>query len=305
MVKILKFSAVTAVVVVLLYGVSFFFSNSGLGPSSSSKVISGEPQSIGLDAISYDLTQESIPEVKASSYEVIDLSNNSVLLSRRADSSLLVASLTKLMTAWIVVNYGNLSDEYLISSDDTKSFSPSLGLVMGDKVLVSDLLNAMLVGSANDAALALSHYIEQKQNKTFPELMNSEAENLKLKDTRFSNPNGFDSDTNYSSSNDLNKLVNELRTKNIFSLTSRATNYSFSGSLKKVYKISATNQLLEKYPDLQAIKTGYTEQAQGSMINLLKTPDNDYLIIVLGSPNREDDTLKLREIILAKKFGNQ
>lgn len=305
MVKILKFSAVTVVVVVLLYVVSFFFSNSGLGPSSSSKVISGEPQAIGLDAISYDLTQQSIPEVKASSYEVIDLSNNSVLLSRRADSSLLVASLTKLMTAWIVVNYGNLSDEYLISSDDTKSFSPSLGLVVGDKVLVSDLLNAMLVGSANDAALALSHYIEQKQNKTFPELMNSEAENLKLKDTRFSNPNGFDSDTNYSSSNDLNKLVNELRTKNIFSLTSRATNYSFSGSFKKVYKISATNQLLEKYPDLEAIKTGYTEQAQGSMINLLKTPDKDYLIIVLGSPNREADTLKLREIILAKKFGNQ
>ena len=67
-----------------------------------------------------------------------------------------------------------------------------------------------------------------------------------------------------------------------------------------MYKISATNQLLEKYPDLEAIKTGYTEQAQGSMINLLKTPNTNYLIIVLGSPNREADTLKLREIILAK-----
>ncbi len=300
MVKALKFITATLVIVVLLYGISFLFSNAGLGPSSSSRVISGDPQVIELDATSYDLTQQSIPEVKASSYEVIDLSTNSVLLSKRADSSLLVASLTKLMTAWIVVNYGNLSDEYLITSADTKSFSPALGLSAGDKVLVSDLLNAMLVGSANDAALALSHYIEKKQSKTFPELMNSEAENLKLKDTRFSNPNGFDSDTNYSSSNDLNKLVNELRAKNIFSLTSRASSYSFSGSFKKVYKISATNQLLEKYPDLEAIKTGYTEQAQGSMINLLKTPNTNYLIIVLGSPNREADTLKLREIILAK-----
>lgn len=305
MVKALKLIALTLVIVVILYGVSFLFSNAGLGPSSGSKVISGESQVIELDSKSYDLTTKTIPEVRASSYEVIDLSNNSVLLSRRADSSLLVASLTKLMTAWIVVHYGDLSDEYLITPNDIKSYNPSLGLMAGDKVLVSDLLNAMLVGSANDAALALSHYIEQKQPQTFTELMNLEAKNLKLNDTRFSNPNGFDSDTNYSSSNDLYKLVSELRSKNIFYLTSRANNYSFSGSLKKVYKITATNQLVEKYTDLEAIKTGYTDQAKGSMINILKTTDKDYLIIVLGSPDREADTLKLREAILAKKFGNQ
>ncbi len=289
----------------LLYGVSFLFSNAGLSPSNESKTITGQIDEVKNKASSYILSNKDIPEVKAASYEVVDLSNNQVLLSKRPDSALLVASLTKLMTTWIVLNYGKLNDTYQITAQDVKSFSPSLGLVVGDKVLVSDLLNSMLIGSANDAALSLSHYVEKKQTKTFADLMNLEAQSLNLTDTRFSNPNGFDSDTNYSSSNDLKILFAKLNERHVFDSTSRATSYSFSGLLQKTYKISATNVLLAKYKDLYAVKTGFTNEAQGSMINLLKIGQKQYLIIVLGSPDREADTLELRQIILDSNLSNR
>jgi D-alanyl-D-alanine carboxypeptidase (penicillin-binding protein 5/6) len=289
----------------LFYVASFFFSNAGLSPSNQSTVISGTMQTTPSGSQNFLVSEENLPDIKANSFEVVDMNSNTVLISRRPNSSLLVASLTKLMTTWIVLNYGQLADTYEISEKDTKSFSPSLGLVKGDKVLVSDLLNAMLIGSANDAAISLSHYIEGKQNKSFIELMNSEVNTLKLEDTRFSNPNGFDSDTNYSSSNDLKQLVSLLLQRKVFDSTSRSTKYTFSGSFKKNYSISSTNELIAKYSDLYAIKTGFTPEAQGSMVNLLKLDRKEYLIIVLGSPNRESDTLKLRDLVINSKLGNR
>lgn len=303
--KITKYLGLVILIFIGLYGLSFLFSNAGLSPDDSSRIITGKLNDVDDKASSYKITESDIPNIKASSYEIFDLTDNQVIASKRPDSALLVASLTKLMTAWIVINYGHLGDYYQITDKDVKSFSPSLGLTVGDKVLVSDLFNAMLIGSANDAALTLSHYIESIQTKTFPDLMNSEAQTLKLVDTRFSNPNGFDSDTNYSSSNDLKILVEQLNSRHVFDYTSRANGYTFSGSLQKSYHINATNQLINKYSDLFAIKTGFTNEAQGSMINLLKTDQKQYLIIVLGSPDREGDTLLLREKLLTDKLGNR
>ncbi len=305
MLKIIKLVGYIIISFLLIYGISFLFSNTGLGPSNQSKNQTEQEKSQRINGEkSYDINEQEISEVKAASYEVIDLSNDQIIFSKRPDSALLVASLTKLMTTWIVLNYGNPTDEYEITNSDIKSFNPSLNLAVGDKVVISDLLNSMLIGSANDAALSLSHYIEKKQQKSFTELMNKEVKNLNLTDTRFSNPNGFDSETNYSSSNDVKKISKVLISKNVFDNTSKAYSYSFSGKLGQRYFITATNNLIQKYSDLYAIKTGYTDAAQGSMVNILKYNNRDYLIIVLGSPNREEDTLQLRKKIIESKFDN-
>lgn len=304
MIKALKISASIIVILLLLYGASFLFSNTGLSPSDESRNLQGQFNTPKDKESSFAISEQDLPEVKASSFEVTNLTSKTVLVSRRPDSALLVASLTKLMTTWIVVNFGDLEDQYQIATGDSKSFSPSLGLVTGDTVQVSDLLNSMLIGSANDAALALSHYVEKKQSKSFLELMNSEAKNLSLNDTRFSNPNGFDSDTNYSSAHDIKTLATKLYERHIFDNTSRSSSYSFSGALQKTYHVNATNQLLVKYKDLYAIKTGFTNEAQGSMVTILKYNQNEYLLIVLGSPDREADTLKLRQLIIDSKLSN-
>ncbi len=297
MVKFLKVAGLLVAAFAILYAISFLFSNVGLGPSYDQANSDDESVRIGSSS-SYSLSKQDIPEVKSNSYLVVDLSTNKVVFSRREDSQLLVASLTKLMTAWIVINYGRLDDQYVITAEDTKSFSPMLDLSVGDKVLVSDLLNAMLIGSANDAAMSLAHYIEKVQPKPFIDLMNQESKQLGMFDTRFSNPNGFDSDTNYSSSNDLKILATKLYSKGSLSATSRATSYRFIGSLQIPYQISSTNTLIKNYSDIYAIKTGFTEEAQGSMINVIKHSNTDYLLIVIGSPDRESDTLVLRKKIL-------
>ncbi|QQS23389.1 serine hydrolase [bacterium] len=297
MVKSLKIIGLIVLAIIILYAISFFFSNAGLGPSYNSKLSNKEQVNIGSMA-TYSVGAQDIPEVKAKSYMAVDLANDEIIYSRRADSPLLVASLTKLMTAWIVLNYGDMSDRYTVLKEDATAFSPALKLVPGDKVLVSDLFNAMLIGSANDAAAALSRYIEKKQPQSFIELMNQESKKLNMKDTRFSNPNGFDSETNYSSSNDLRILATKLLEKSAFDATNRATGYTFSGEIKTDYQINATNILLKQYSDLRAIKTGFTEEAQGSMINILRHNNQNYLLIVIGSPDRESDTLILRKKVL-------
>lgn len=297
MVKFLKVLSLVVVAFAILYAISFLFSNVGLGPSYDPANSDDHMVRFGSSS-SYSLTKQDIPEVKSNSYLVVDLTSDKVIFSRRADSQLLVASLTKLMTAWIVINHGRLEDQYTITSQDTKSFSPVLELSVGDKVLVSDLLNAMLIGSANDAAMSLAHYIESVQPKPFIDLMNEESKNLRMLDTRFSNPNGFDSDTNYSSSNDLKILATKLYAKGSLSATSRATSYRFLGSKQIPYQIGSTNTLINNYSDIYAIKTGFTEEAQGSMINIIKHNNIDYLVIVIGSPDREGDTLVLRKKIL-------
>lgn len=297
MLKIIKGLILIAAAVAVFYAISFFFPNTGLGPSNNWQGPSPEEVPV-VSTVTYSLHEQDIPDVQAKSYMVVDLTAEQTVFARRADSPLLVASLTKLMTAWIVLNYGNLNDRYTIQPEDTKAFSPVLGLTVGDQVLVSDLLSAMLVGSANDAAISLSRYIERKQNRSFIDLMNQESKNLRMLDTRFSNPNGFDSETNYSSSNDLRILSGQLLAKKTFNSTWRATEYSFSGQLKTQYYTRATNILLQNYPDLHAIKTGFTAEAGGSMISLLKYGGKDYLLIVIGSPNREDDTVTIRQRIL-------
>lgn len=295
--KYLRIIGLVLIAIIILYAISFLFSNVGLGPSYNSKYPNGKEVNVGNSA-AYSVGSQDIPEIKAGSYMVVDLADDKILFSRRADSPLLVASLTKLMTAWIVLNYGNMSDQYTVTAQDGKAFSPSLKLVPGDKVMVADLFNAMLIGSANDAAAALARYIEMKQPQTFIELMNQESKKLNMKDTRFSNPNGFDSETNYSSSNDLRILATKLLEKSVFDVTNRATGYTFSGELKMTYQINATNILVKQYPDLRAIKTGFTEEAQGSMINILRHNNQNYLLIVIGSPDREGDTLLLRKKVL-------
>lgn len=254
----------------------------------------------------YDLSQAEVsdPEIQATAYLLINLSNKNVISQNRLHDSLPIASLTKLMTAWTVLRHGDLNDVYTIQAKDVESISPSLNLQPGDQVVVKDLVKSILIGSANDGALALSHYIEQKYNQDsseqvkFTDLMNKEAQSLRMFDSRFSNPTGFDNVANYSSVLDILLLTEQLEKTGILEETGQATNYSFTSPFGKTYSIRATNRLIGRYGDLYAIKTGFTNEAQGSMITKVKRPEAEYLIIVIGSPDREGDTLRLRAKVL-------
>lgn len=260
-------------------------------------------QQIGPEHVYGKIREPDFSAISAKSFLAYDLSGGQILAEKNGSQKLPIASLTKLITALVAYDNLDLNSYVAVTVHDVLDVSPSLGLSPGDQAKVLDLLNAMLVGSANDAAWALANHIAQATGKNFVSLMNEKAVQLQMDDSNFSNPLGFDSINNYSTAQDLKKAVDQTQQLAVFTQLGRKESYSFRGMSGKLYDVVATNKLVSEYPDIEAVKTGHTIAAQDSMISKVTAKDGrKIIVIVLGSVNREKDTLKLKDEIF-KAYG--
>ncbi len=234
-----------------------------------------------------------VPDVKAKAFLVYDPVVQTILYQKNIDDQVAIASLTKFMTAIVASEDPSFKESITITQEDVLKVSPYLGLVPGDKVNPEDLLKAMLLGSANDAALTLANHFPNKID--FVLKMNAKAKELGMENTHFSNPVGFDSEANYSTAKDLRKLVNYgIDILPYDQIWSQQASYSFESLLGKTYKIKNSNDLVFEYKNIKSIKTGYTAKAQGNMIvEAVNDNGNKVIAIVLGTPDRNDSTLEV------------
>jgi D-alanyl-D-alanine carboxypeptidase (penicillin-binding protein 5/6) len=237
--------------------------------------------------------------VSAQSFLVFDLNSGQELLQKNPEQKLAIASLTKLMTALTAYNNLNLNQIFKISNQDTLDIAPDLGLIPGDEVKALDIFNSMLIGSCNDAALAMADFAFQSSGQSFVALMNSQAKLLGMSNSSFSNPMGFDSSENYSTAEDLKLLITATQQLSVFTDLGRRTGYEFAGADGKNYSTVATNTLIKDHPDIEAIKTGFTNEANGAMATKIAVGGHQIVILVLDSQNRESDTLKLKAALEA------
>lgn len=235
--------------------------------------------------------------ISAKSFIVFNLETGQVLAEKSADLKLPIASLTKLLTSLVSYEYLDLNHEILISNEDTNSTKPNLSLSKGDTVKAIDLFNSMIVGSSNDSAVALANFVSKTTGKKFTELMNSMAIKLSMNNSNFSNPLGFDSIYNYSTANDLKKLISATQNLAVYKNLGRRTSYEFLSSNGKKFAIKATNKLISTHQDIEAIKTGFTEGSKGSMATKIRINNVNFVFLVIGSEDREEDTLKLKDAI--------
>ena len=241
---------------------------------------------------------KSLPSVTAKSYLVYDLTDSAVIAQKLPDAKLPIASLTKLMTGLLAYNYLNFTDQIVIDKQNLTAVKPSVDFVNGDKVAIGDVFKAMIVGSCNNAAQVLGRELTRTSGKDVAELMNDKAKELGMSGTSFSNPIGFDSVDNFSTAGDLLKLVKATQALSAFTNLGQTSSVAFSGADGVEYRVSATNKLISSHPDIQAVKTGFTESSQGSMITKVIKDGNEVVIIVLNSENREKDTLLLKSSIV-------
>ena len=238
----------------------------------------------------------SAPLLTAKAAISYDLDSGTILYSKNLDQKLPIASLTKLMTALVVVDRINLNSEVTINKSDLTGIGSTVGLVEGEQITVSSLLNAMLIPSGNDAALALADYTAGGI-ENFPTLMNQKAQQLNLSATQFSNPVGWDSwdnEDNFSSTLDLIKIVKEFLTHNELRKivqTKETTVSSTDG--RYTHQLRTTNKLLLDDPEVQGMKTGFTSKALGNLIILDNHQDHQVVTVILGSNDREADSQKL------------
>lgn len=221
--------------------------------------------------------------------------NERILFQQNPDEKLPIASLTKLMTAKIVLDNYDLSQPVNVSKKAIDQEENLGKLRVGETLSVQDLLYPLLMESSNDAAFALANDYPGMTEEKFIQLMNGEAERLGLSNTYFVDISGLDpeepvSATNYSSAVDLAKLAQELlKTSLIWEILSRPQINLYGQELKN------TNKLLTTLSGIVGGKTGYTEKALGCFLLVIKAPQEKGLLInvILGADNRFEEMEKL------------
>ncbi len=230
------------------------------------------------------------PEVDARAYVLLDYTTGQVLAQRNADARMEPASLTKLMTCYVVfhaLKAGTLKldDQVTISEHAWKAEGSRTFVQVGSKIPAEVLIKGMIVQSGNDATIALAERVGGTEG-AFVQLMNDYARRLGLTNTHFDDSSGLPSPTHYTSARDMSLLASAL-------LRDFPEYYPWFSLREFVWnniKQENRNGLLERDPSVDGMKTGHTDSAGFCLVTSARRQDMRLITVVLGS-----NSIKARE----------
>ncbi len=233
------------------------------------------------------------PVVDAKSAVLVDAATGVMLYGKAPHQRRPVASTTKIMTALIALESSSPDDWVTVSKNATRVEPSILDLKPGERVRMNDLLTALLLKSANDAAVAIAEHVSGSV-KTFADKMNARARELGARDTHFVNPHGLNEPGHYSSAYDLALITREALKYPLFrELVGKKAAEVFRPDTVGEEVVSNHNKLLWRSDYVDGVKTGYVAAA-GPCIVASATKNGWQLVaVVLDSPQRYDDALAL------------
>ena len=234
-----------------------------------------------------------VPNAKAAI--VIDGRNNEVMFAKHPGARRQIASTTKLMTALLTLERTRPRQVFAASDYRPAPVESQIGLKPGERMRVSDLFEALMLESANDAAEALAEGIAGSEAR-FVAAMNERAQQLGLDDTSYANPIGLDDPLNYSTARDLASLTFDLMQRPRFArVVDTPAALLRSGARPRT--VENRNLLIGAYPFVNGVKTGHTSQAGYVLVGSASGRNGGRVItVVMGEPSeagRDVDTLKL------------
>jgi D-alanyl-D-alanine carboxypeptidase (penicillin-binding protein 5/6) len=237
----------------------------------------------------------SLPWRKVPAHSILlkELNSGRVLYEHDSGKRLSPASLTKIMSALVILEQGRLDDQVTVSKNAARAHKTHLRLKPGQVFRLEDLLKAMLIMSANDACLAAVEHVGGDEDQ-FVTLMNAKAAVLGLVDTHFSNACGFDGPDHYSTAEDLAQLSLIALQQPIFRQLVReehAIIVPVNGY--RSYVLHNTNRLLGRIPGVEGVKTGFTSKAGRCLIAKVSQNGSDLLLVILNSKRRWDTAKNL------------
>ncbi|WP_066363428.1 D-alanyl-D-alanine carboxypeptidase family protein [Herbidospora mongoliensis] len=234
------------------------------------------------------------PRVTASEVYVVDLTSGTVPYAKHEDRRVPVASLTKVMTAYVVRKQADLDDLVTITTTDVNharnSGATHAGLRAGERLTVRQLLYALLLPSAADASNALARAYGPGKAR-FVARMNAAARSLDLDDTRFVNADGLPASGQYSTARDQLELTRVVLKDRVLSQIARTRVAKAAG-----HTWTNTNKLLATTPGAIGLKTGYTKAAGYCLAFAARRDGHTYLGVILG------DTGDLRRFTTARNL---
>lgn len=245
-------------------------------------------------AADYPLLRNGIlPQISASGAIIMDADSKVVLYAKNPDLRFSLASTTKMMTGLTALDYFNLND--ILTVKTATDEGSLLGLYPGEQMIFKNLLYAMFLPSANDAAFTIAQNFPQGQD-AFVKKMNEKAESLQLFNTSYVDPAGLLDEGDYTTPFDLARLASFFIQNKILQEIVNTKQITISDTQGKEFELKNLNVLLG-FDGVNGIKTGYTEGAGQVLVTSKIEKGRTIVIVVMGSDDRFGDTEKLLNLV--------
>lgn len=237
------------------------------------------------------------PQIDAASAIVMDAKTGRVLFEKNAYKRRPMASTTKIMTAIVAIEKGDLDDIVTVSKRAASIWGSRLRLKAGQKLTLKELLYGLLLNSGNDAAIAIAEHIGGTV-EGFLDLMNKKAREIGAYNTNFKTPHGLDANGHYTTAYDLALITRYALRNTVFAKIVRTKNASIS-----IRDLRNTNEMLSIYPGADGVKTGYTGKAGRCLVTSATRNGWQIISVVLNCPTRYKRALSSK-LILDYAFNN-
>ena len=235
----------------------------------------------------------------AKSTIVMDLDSGRILYEKNANQKRLIASITKIMTAIVAIEEGDLTEKITVGEEVLSMYGTNIYVEVGEKMKLRDLLYGLLLRSGNDASVVIAKAIAGSEEK-FVNLMNKKAQEIGMKNTIFKNPHGLDEETeNYSTAYDM-ALLSKYAYKNKTYRNIVSTDKYEVSTGKKTYLWYNRNKLLTTYEYCTGGKNGYTPRAGKTLVTTASKKRLNLTIVTLSDGDIYNNHIDLYEDFFSK-----
>ena len=228
------------------------------------------------------------PKLNSRAAVIYDRKSKKIIWGKKENEKRPMASTTKIMTAIVVLENANLSDTVTVSKKSAGTGGSRLGLKVGDKITVNNLLYGLLMVSGNDAAVALAEYVGGSV-EGFADKMNQKAKELGLENTHFVTPHGLDMADHYTTALELAEMADYAMNNEKFAeiVNTKNITISINGRSKS---LKNTNELLGNLNGVNGVKTGFTNGANRCLVTSVNRDGMNIITVVLGADTKKDRT---------------
>lgn len=235
----------------------------------------------------------------AKSTIVMDLDSGRIFYEKNANQKRLIASITKIMTAIVAIEEGDLTEKITVGEEVLSMYGTNIYVEVGEKMKLRDLLYGLLLRSGNDASVVIAKAIAGSEEK-FVNLMNKKAQEIGMKNTIFKNPHGLDEETeNYSTAYDM-ALLSKYAYKNKTYRNIVSTDKYEVSTGKKTYLWYNRNKLLTTYEYCTGGKNGYTPRAGKTLVTTASKKGLNLTIVTLSDGDIYNNHIDLYEDFFSK-----
>jgi len=241
-----------------------------------------------------------LAETSARAACILDQKSGRVLYAHNEQARLPMASTTKVMTALLAIEHGNLADRVVCSENAFGVSGTSIYLQKGETLSLEEMLLGLILSSGNDAAVAVAEHIGGSHDG-FVDMMNARAREIGAKNTHFANPHGLPDDNHYTTAYDLALIAREAMENETFRriVSTKRVNIPWEGRTYQ-RQLNNKNKLLSVYEGATGVKTGFTSKAGRCLVFGARREGLELIGAVLGCSDWFDEAARLMDDCYAR-----